>query len=122
MIAAEVRAAAAAAGMPIRLTPLRYRETGSVGILELADEAGQATALATSVQERLARLGVSSDEQRPWLPHVTVLRFRSRLHLRPVPPAIGPCVPSDAALYHSVLRSGGAQHDVVDSFALGGNN
>ena len=122
MIAAAVRATAAAAGMPIRLTPLRYHETGSVGMLELGDAAGRATALATAVQERLARLGVYSGERRPWLPHVTVLRFRSRPQLRAPPPAIGPCVPSDAALYHSTLRSGGAQYDIVDSFALGGNN
>lgn len=122
MIAVEVRAAAAAATLPVRLTPLRYRETGSVGMLELADEGGRATALAVDVQQRLAGLGVYEGQPRPWLPHITVLRFRVRPRLRPVPPAIGPCMPSDAALYHSPLRSGGAQYEVVDSFALGGTN
>lgn len=122
MIAAELRAVAAAVSLPIRLTPLRYRETASVGLLELADEQGRATAVATAVQERLSRLGVYSGEQRPWLPHVTVLRFRTRPRLQPAPPAIGSCMPSDAALYHSPLRSGGAQYDILDSFALGGNN
>ena len=122
MIAAEVREAAARARLPVRLTPLRYRETGSVGMLELADEGGRATALAADVQERLAGLGIATGEGRPWLPHITVLRFRVRPRLNPAPPAIGPCVPSDAALYHSRLRSGGAQYDVIDSFALGGTN
>ena len=122
MIAVEVRAAAAAAILPVRLTPLRYRETGSVGMLELADEGGRAAALAAEVQQRLAELGVYEGQPRPWLPHITVVRFRVRPRLRPVPPAIGACMPSDAALYHSSLRSGGAQYEVVDSFALGGTN
>lgn len=122
MIAAEVRAAAAGVTLPVRLTPLRYRETRSVGMVELEDEGGRATALAVDVQQRLARLGVYTAERRPWLPHVTVLRFSVRPRLEPAPPAIGPCMPSDAALYHSSLRSGGAQYEVVDSFALGGKN
>jgi 2'-5' RNA ligase len=59
-------------------------------------------------------------EARPWLPHVTVARFRSRPRLDPAPPDLGVVSPSDAALYNSVLRSTGAQYVVLESVALGG--
>jgi 2'-5' RNA ligase len=114
----ELREAAAAARPPL-LRARRYRETRSVGMLVLDDEDGLATALATDLQARLERLGVYRPERRPWLPHVTVLRFRRQPRLRPDPPelALGP---SEAAVYHSVLRPGGAQYEVLESFALKG--
>jgi 2'-5' RNA ligase len=118
-IVAATRAAAAGA-RPIRLEPVRYRETRSVGMLVLADEAGAATALAEDLHRRLEELGVYEREQRPWLPHLTVVRFRERPRLAPPLPEVGPFSPSDAAVYHSVLRSTGAQYEVVESFALGG--
>lgn len=121
LIMAAVREAAVVA-VPPRLEVEGYRETAAVGMLVLSDEGGRAAALAGDVQERLATLGVFSPERRPWLPHVTVARFRRRPRLSPRPPSIGPCMPSDAALYHSSLRSGGAQYAVVDSVALGGNH
>jgi len=111
---------AAAAADPIRLVSERYRETRSVGMLVLTDLAGAATSLADDLFGRLERLGVYEREQRPWLPHVTVLRFRERPRLQPPVPDLGEVSPSDAAVYHSVLRSTGAQYVVVDSFALGG--
>ena len=114
-----LRAAAAAAG-PIRLVPERYRETRSVGMLVLSDLGGQATRLAEDLQGRLERLGVYEREPRPWLPHLTVVRFRERPGLRLPLPDLGEVSPSDAAAYHSVLRSTGAQYVVVESFALGG--
>ncbi|HEX7144849.1 MAG TPA: hypothetical protein VF225_06025, partial [Gaiellaceae bacterium] len=76
--------------------------------------------LAADLQGRLERLGVYEPERRPWLPHMTVVRFRERPGLRPPLPALGEVSPSDAAAYHSVLRSGGAQYVVLESFALGG--
>jgi 2'-5' RNA ligase len=118
-ILGALREAAAAAG-PIRLVPERYRETGSVGMLVLRDLGGQATRLAEDLQGRLERLGVYEREQRPWLPHLTVVRFRQRLRLQPPLPDLGEFSPSDAAAYHSLLRSSGAQYVVVESFALGG--
>jgi RNA 2',3'-cyclic 3'-phosphodiesterase len=118
-ILGAMRDAAAASG-PIRLVPERYRETRSVGMLVLSDLAGTATRLAEDLFERLKRLGVYEPEQRRWLPHVTVLRFRDRPRLKPPLPDLGEFSPSDAAVYHSVLRSGGAQYVVVESFALGG--
>lgn len=122
LIAGAVREAATAVVGPLRLTPARYCETRSVGLLVLDDKAGAAAALAGAVQGRLASLGVYRQERGSWLPHVTVLRFRARPELRPGVPPIGPCLPSDAALYHSSLRSGGAQYVIVDSVALGGTH
>lgn len=118
-ILGALREAAAAAGS-IRLVPERYRETRSVGMLVLRDLGGQATRLADDLQGRLERLGVYEREQRQWLPHLTVVRFRERPRLQPPLPDTGELSPSDAAAYHSVLRSGGAQYVVVESFALGG--
>jgi len=118
-IAAELRAAAAHAA-PIRFEPVRYRETRSVGMLVLDDEGDAAGDLARDLHERLRRLGVYEPERRRWLAHVTVLRFRRPPKLEPPLPEMGAFGPSDAALYHSVLRSAGAQYDALESFALGG--
>ena len=113
-------AAAAAEAAPVALEPLRYRETRSVGMVVLADENGAAAALAGDLAARLERLGVYRREGRPWLPHVTVARFRERPRLAPPPPDLGRISPSDAAVYSSVLRPGGAQYRVLESVALGG--
>ena len=118
-IGRELGAAAAAAG-PILLEPARYRETRSVGMLVLDDHEGAASALASDLHERLRRLGVYEPEKRRWLPHVTVLRFRRAPRLAPPVPELRAFGPSDAALYHSVLRSTGAQYEALESFALGG--
>jgi 2'-5' RNA ligase len=119
-IGAELREASAGAG-PIVLTPSRYRETRSVGMLVFEDEGGRATALAEDVHGRLERLGVYQRERRAWLPHLTVLRFRRPPRLRPETlPDLGAVSPSEAAVYHSLLRPTGAQYDVLESIALGG--
>jgi RNA 2',3'-cyclic 3'-phosphodiesterase len=117
-IVEALREAAAAAG-EIRLTPGLYRETRSVGMLVLEDEAGRAAALAEDVQERLEALGVYARERRRWLPHLTVARWRERPHLRPEDPPRRTFVPSDAAAYLSRLRPGGAEYRVLESVALG---
>ena len=117
---AEALRGSASVAEPIRFLPERYRETRSVGMLALKDLGGGASRLAADLHGRLERLGVYERERRPWLPHVTVVRFRERPHLQPPVPQTGEVVPSDAAAYHSVLRSGGAQYVVVESFALGG--
>jgi len=118
-ILGALRESAAAAG-PTRLVPERYRETRTVGMLALTDPLGGAVRLAEDLQRRLEKLGVYERERRPWLPHLTVVRFRERLRLQPPLAELGEIVPSDAAAYHSVLRSTGAQYVVVESFALGG--
>jgi 2'-5' RNA ligase len=116
-----LREAAAGAERPL-LRARGYRETRSVGMLVLDDEDDRATALALALHERLERLGVYRRENRPWLPHLTVLRFRERPRLRPeLPPAlVESFAPSEAAVYLSRLRPSGAQYEVLDSVALGG--
>jgi RNA 2',3'-cyclic 3'-phosphodiesterase len=118
-IAGVVREAARAGGEPV-LTPRRYRETRSVGMVVFDDEQGRAARIAEDVQERLEGLGVYELERRPWLPHVTVVRFRKPPRLRPSIPDLGRVSLSDAAVYISKLRRGGAEYEVLESFALGG--
>ncbi len=117
-IAAELRAAAGTAAPPT-LELRGWRETRSVGMLVFDDVTGAGTRLADDLQARLERLGVYRREQRPWLPHLTVLRFRERPRLRPELPPLGPVSPSDAAVYLSRLRPGGAQYEVLESVPLG---
>jgi 2'-5' RNA ligase len=118
-ILAALREAAAGWEPPL-LSVRRYRETRSVGMLALDDENGRAGALARDLHARLEALGVYEPERREWLPHVTVIRFRQRPRLQPELPNLEPFVPSDAAVYLSRLRPGGAQYEVLESVALGG--
>jgi RNA 2',3'-cyclic 3'-phosphodiesterase len=118
-ILTALRDAAAGAEPPL-LSVRRYRETRSVGMLALDDEGGRAQALARDLHGRLEALGAYEPERREWLPHVTVVRFRQRPRLRPELPDVEPFVPSDAAVYLSRLRPGGAQYEVLESVALGG--
>jgi 2'-5' RNA ligase len=112
---------AAARAEPSCLSLRGYRETRSVGMLTFDDEGDRAAALAADLHERLAALGVYEPEQRKWLPHVTVLRFRRRPGLRPsLPDDLQPFVPSDAVAFLSRLRPDGARYEVLESMALGG--
>ena len=115
-----LRQAAAATG-PISLSPVRYRETRSVGMVVLDDRSGEATGLAGRLQERLEGLGVYERESRPWLPHVTVLRFRERPRLSPPLPSLDPFAPSGAAAFLSRLHPSGARCEVLESCPLGEN-
>jgi len=122
-LGAIVEALRAAAG-PARdylLRLDRYRESRSVAMLVLEDLVGGATELAEDVQARLEGLGVYRREGRPWLPHVTVARFRERPRLRPPLDTIRtgvPIVPSDAAAFLSRLGPGGARYEVLETVAL----
>ena len=118
-IAGALHAGAEGAARPV-LTPVRYRETRSVGMLVFDDREAHATRIAEDVHERLARLGVYEPERRPWLPHLTVVRFRERPRLEPPIPDLGPVTMSDAAVYISRLRPSGAQYEVLESVPLGG--
>jgi 2'-5' RNA ligase len=109
---------AAAAARPIELRIDRYRETRAVGMLVLDDAGGAAAALAADLQERLQRLGVYRREGRPWLPHLTVARFRRRPGLRPRM-RTRVLIPSDAAAYLSRPRPSGAEYHVLDTIRLG---
>jgi RNA 2',3'-cyclic 3'-phosphodiesterase len=118
-ITAALGAAARDAG-EIVFTPRRYRETRSVGMLVLEDGTGEAGRLAGRLFDGLEALGVYERERRPWLAHVTVLRFRGAPKLDPPVPDLGTFGPSDAAVYMSALRPSGAQYDVLETVALGG--
>ena len=95
----------------------RYRETGSVGMLVFTRDDGAAQ-LALGLQRDL----LGRAERDTWLPHVTVLRFRERPRLRPPLPDLEPVVTSDAAVFLSVLRPGGAEYAVLESVPLGGSS
>ncbi|HEV2591850.1 MAG TPA: RNA 2',3'-cyclic phosphodiesterase [Gaiellaceae bacterium] len=123
-IAGELRAASAQAG-PIELRPLRYRETRSVGMVVLEDASGAAAALAEDIQGRLEQVGVYRRERRPWLPHITVLRFQSPAGLAPGVANTCSIHVVRSALYRSVLGAGGARYEILRNFeiqseALGG--
>jgi 2'-5' RNA ligase len=109
----------AAATDPFVLEIARYRETRSVGMLVLVDPSGSAASLAARVQTGLERLGVYERERRPWLPHVTVVRFRERPRLRPPLPQTRTFVPSGAAALLSRLHPSGARYEVLESCPLG---
>jgi 2'-5' RNA ligase len=118
-IAQVLRAACADASIrALRISS--YRETRSVGMLVLDDEDGGATAFAEDIHARLERRALYRREARRWLPHVTVLRFRERPRLQPPLPELGAFAPSEAAVYHSVLRPAGAQYVILEAVALGG--
>jgi 2'-5' RNA ligase len=105
---------AAAAAPPIRLHPERYRETRGAAMLTFRDEDGAGGALADAAGRA---------EPRPWLPHVTVARYRDRPRLREEFPdtiRTDVLVPSDAAAYLSRLRPSGAEYEVLESIRLGG--
>jgi 2'-5' RNA ligase len=105
---------AAAASPPVRLRPLAYRETRSVAMLAFDDLGGHGAALADAL---------GRDEPHPWLPHVTLARFRERPRLKEeLPDTIrtGVLVPSDAAAYLSRLHPTGARYEELASTALGG--
>ena len=118
-IAGALRAAVDRVARPV-LTPARYRETRSVGMLVLEDEEGRATRIAEDAHRRLEGLGVYEPERRKWLPHLTVVRFRERPRLEPSIPDLGPVTMSDAAVYMSRLRPDGAQYEVLEPVPLGG--
>lgn len=105
---------AAAAAAPVRLGPDGYRETRSAAMLTFEDEGGAGGALADAL---------GRGENRPWLPHVTVARYRERPRLREEFPATlrtRVLVPSDAAAYLSRLRPSGAAYEELAAFDLGG--
>jgi 2'-5' RNA ligase len=105
--------AAAAAAAPVRLRPDRYRETRIAAMLTFEDLGGAGGALADAL---------GRDEERRWLPHVTVARYRRRPRLQEEFPATlrtHVLVPSDAAAYLSKLRPSGAEYEVLASAPLG---
>jgi len=120
-VAAELRAASAAAPPSLELRPVRYRETRSVGMIVLEDVSGAAAALAEAVQRRLAGAGVYRREARAWLPHITVLRPRRPEGVRPEVANRCSIHVVRSALYRSHLGRDGARYEVLETAALGGS-
>jgi RNA 2',3'-cyclic 3'-phosphodiesterase len=118
-VVAALAEAARGAG-EIVFSAKRYRETRSVGMVVCGEQTGEGGRLAERLFGGLERLGVYEREKRPWLPHITVLRFRTPPRLDPPVPDLGSFSPSDAAVYHSLLRPSGAQYEVLETVALGG--
>ena len=87
-------------------------------MLVLRDLTGEATGLAGRLHARLEALEVYRPESRPWLPHVTVLRFRERPRLDPPLPETGTFVPSGAAAFLSRLHPSGARYEVLERVSL----
>lgn len=103
---------------PIAFSFERWRETRAAGMLVLRDASRASSILADELHERLEALGVYRREARPWLPHVTMCRFRRAPRLRPPLPDVGTCVPSDAAAYVSHLHPTGARYEVLETVEL----
>lgn len=115
-----LREACAGAKRPV-FAAQRYRETKSVAMIALTDEGGRGEAVAERLFDFLEARELYEREQRKWLAHVTVARFRrSRPRLSPSVPDLGEVAPSDAAVMISRLRPGGAQYEVFESVSLGG--
>ena len=117
-IVGALRDAVATGAEAIALEAVRWRETRSVGMLVLADHGAAATQLAARLHAGLESLGVYRPEARPWLPHVTMLRFREPPRLDPPLPGTGTFVPSDAAAYLSRLHPTGARYEVLERVSL----
>lgn len=118
-VAQALREACAGRGRPLFAVE-RYRETRSVAMIVLTDEAGRGEGIAEGLFAALEGRGLYRREERRWLPHVTVARFRDRPRLRPPLPELGEIAPSDAAVMISRLRPGGAQYEVFESVSLEG--
>lgn len=114
----------AGAGEQVRLRPVEYRETASVGMIVYEDVSGAGERLRADLVERLEALGAYRGEARPWLPHITVRRGGRRCTVReglaPVVANIRSISVVRAALYASALRPAGAQYDVLETVPLGG--
>ncbi len=124
-IAAELHEAARAA-QPTRFELRGYRETRRVGMLTLTETGvSHAAELAYDLERRLTGLGIVLRVHRPWLPHITVIRFRERAGLVPPLPNIRSIHVVRSALYRSSLGRGsaassGARYDALETAALGG--
>ena len=116
-IVAALREAALAAGS-IELAPAGWRETRASAWSSSTTQAARPGARRRPAQ-RLEGLGVYRREARPWLAHVTVVRFRERPRLGRRCPSRA-FAPSDAAAYLSRLHPSGARYEVLASTLLGG--
>lgn len=96
---------------------LPQRGAKSVVALQVIDERGALAALQADVSRALADRGLSKPEKRPFLPHLTVARYR-----RPGPPFplqnvnVSRFGVDQMVLYSSLLERAGAVHTPVEVF------
>lgn len=96
---------------------LPQRGAKRVLALRLDDPGGALVETQSAVSDTLARLGVYTPERRPWLPHLTVARYRCPGHpfsLQNV--TIGAFGLPSVILYASRLERAGAVHTPLASF------
>ena len=109
---------------PARLTPSAVKPVPPRGVrifaLDLADEAGRATAVHEALSGALAAEGLYRPEKRPFWPHMTLARVKRgrrapSLDADELPP---PLTASGVTLYRSTLRPQGAVYDPLGGFEL----
>jgi len=120
---AEIESALQALDIPSLPTalgdPLFLPERGvkRVVALALADPAGTLAETQREVSATLAGLGVYEPERRPWLPHLTVARYRRPGHPFPLQNVnIQAFGLASVILYASLLERGGAVHTPLATF------
>ena len=89
-------------------------------MIVLGDHEQRGAWLAERIFDDLEELGVYQREQREWLPHVTVARFRDRPRLSPPLPPLERVMSSEVAVMMSRLRPSGAEYEILESASLGG--
>jgi RNA 2',3'-cyclic 3'-phosphodiesterase len=86
--------------------------------LDLADEAGRATALHAAISSALEAGRWYRPEKRPFWPHLTLARVkrgeRRVLGLADTPPPAGPFQAAQLTLYRSTLRPQGASYEPLE--------
>jgi 2'-5' RNA ligase len=106
----------------VALTPaealfLPERGRKRVVALRLDDPTGALVRLQGEVSAALAALGVYEPERRPYLPHLTVARFRQKGHPFPLQNVNIPEFRlGRVVLYSSLLERGGAVHTPLEIF------
>ncbi len=106
----------------VPLTPaetlfLPERGPKRVVALRLDDPTGALVGLQGAVSAALATLGVYEPERRPYLPHLTVARFRRKGHPFPLQNVNIPEFRlGRVVLYSSLLERGGAVHTPLEIF------
>jgi len=107
---------------PVPLTPaealfLPERGPKRVVALRLDDPSGALGDLQSRVSAALAALRVCEPERRPYLPHLTVARFRQKGHPFPLQNVTIPEFRlGRVVLYSSLLERGGAVHTPLEIF------
>ncbi len=106
--------------LPLKAVEALFLPAGGakrVVALRLDDPSGALVRLQGEVSAALAALGVYEPERRPYLPHLTVARFRRKGHPFPLQNVNIPEFRlGSVVLYSSLLERGGAVHTPLEIF------